>query len=79
MSDAYSQLSLLIEDLLIMLVNEQDSEGYDINFSEVWIQILKTLSYQAKSLCSLLSMDQFTQAFFKLSEVLQESLYPEFH
>ena len=57
MSDAYSQLSLLIEDLLIMLVNEQDSEGYDINFSEVWIQILKTLSYQAKSLGSLLSMD----------------------
>jgi len=29
-----------------MLVNEQDSEGYEITFSEVWIQILKTLSYQ---------------------------------
>jgi hypothetical protein len=55
--DAYSQLSLLIDDLLIMLVNEQDSEGYDSNFSEVWIQILKTLSYQAKSLGSVLNMD----------------------
>ena len=79
LNEAYSQLSLLIEDLLIMLVNEQDNEGYELNFSEVWIQILRTLSYQAKSLASVLNMDQFTQAFFKLSEVLQESLYPEFH
>lgn len=56
-NDAYSQLSLLIEDLLIMLVNEQDNEGYDANFSEVWIQILKTLSFQAKSHGSVLNMD----------------------
>lgn len=69
-NEAYSQLTLLIEDLLIMLVNEQNSENYEITFSDVWIQILKTLSYQSNSITSSQSVEKFTQAFFNLSDVL---------
>lgn len=69
-NEAYSQLTLLIEDLLVMLVNEQSSDNYEITFSDVWIQILKTLSYQAKSIANGESVDKFTQAFFNLSDVL---------